>query len=119
MMTLEEYFGGKEESRQIFDRLRELLESLGTVKMRVTKSQVAFYRNRGFAYAWMPGKYLRGRVAPLVLTVSLHRRDPSPRWKEVVEPVRGRFIHHMELYSPGDLDDQVRGWLEEAWTLAN
>lgn len=40
----------------------------------MTKSQVAFYRRKAFAWAWMPGKYLRGRGAPLVLTLALRRQ---------------------------------------------
>jgi hypothetical protein len=117
-MTLDEYFDGNEESRRLFDSLRERIESLGPVEMVVQKSQVAFRRNKGFAYAWMPGKYLHGKVAPLVLTLQLHRRDPSPRWKEVVEPAPGRFTHHMEIHSESDIDDQVCEWLQEARNLA-
>jgi len=64
------------------------------------------------------GKYLRRNTAPLVLTLSLRRRDASPRWKEIVEPYPGRFTHHLELYSRDDIDDQVRLWLREAWGSA-
>ena len=117
-MTLDEYFDGNEESRRLFDCLREMVESLGPVEILVQQSQVAFRRNKAFAYAWMPGKYLRGRGAPLVLTVGFRRRDMSPRWKKVVEPAPGRFTHHMELHSPNDIDEQVCGWLREAWTQA-
>jgi hypothetical protein len=53
-----------------------------------------------------------------VLTLALRRRDPSPRWKEIVEPARGRFTHHLELHSVDDIDQEVRGWLSDAWLLA-
>ena len=117
-MTLDEYFDGNEESRQLFDCLREMIESVGTVEMVVQQSQIAFRRNKGFAYAWLPGKYLRGKIAPLVLTIGLRRRDMSPRWKKVVEAAPGRFTHHMEIHSPNDIDNQVCGWLQEAWNQA-
>mgnify|MGYP001765576653 CR=1 FL=1 len=81
----------------------------------MTKSQVAFRRRRAFAWVWMPGIYLRRPAAPLVLTVALSRRDDSARWKQVVEPAPGRFVHHLELYAPKDLDDEVAAWLGEAW----
>ena len=116
MMTLDEYFEGREPSRQLFDRLRNIIESIGAADIRVTKSQVAFWRRKSFALAWIPGKYLRGRGAPLVLTLSFHHRDPSPRWKEIVEPVPGRFTHHLELWSVADLDGEVHAWLQRAWT---
>lgn len=117
-MTLGDYFDGQPDSRRIFDALRSVVDALGPAQMRVTKSQVAFRRRKAFAWAWMPGKYLRGRHAPLVLTLSLRRRDPSPRWKEIVEPAPGRFTHHLELYSAADIDDEVRSWLQEAWAAA-
>ena len=117
-MTLDEYFAGQPDSRRIFDALHSAVDALGPAQIRVTKSQVAFRRRRAFAWAWMPGVYLRGRHAPLVLTLSLRRRDPSPRWKEIVEPAPGRFTHHLELRSTADIDDEVRSWLQEAWAAA-
>lgn len=66
----------------------------------------------------MPGQYLRGKVAPLVLTVDLHRRNGSPRWNEIVEPQPGRFTHHLERHTASDVDAEVIGWLPEAWELA-
>lgn len=117
-MTLEKLLAGHEDSRRILDALRAAVDALGPVEVRVTKSQVAFRRRRAFAWAWMPGVYLYGQVAPLVLTLSLRRRDRSPRWKEIVEPYPGRFTHHLELRSPAEIDDQVRDWLKEAWAAA-
>jgi hypothetical protein len=118
-VTLDEFFAGHEDSRQIFDALRTAVEAIGPAELRVTKSQVAFRRRRGFGWAWIPDKTLRGAHAPLVLTVSLRRRDPSPRWKETVEPYPERYTHHLELHAPEDLDDEVCGWLREAWDLAS
>jgi len=114
-MTLDEYFAGQKESRQLFEAVWAAVEAIGPVELRVSKSQVALRRRRAFAWVWMPGKYLRGKVAPLVLTISLRRRGASPRWKEIVEPAPGRFTHHLELYQAGDVDGQVRDWLREAW----
>jgi hypothetical protein len=117
-MTLDEFFAGQPDSRRIFESLQSAVDALGPAQLRVTKSQVAFRRCRAFAWAWMPGVYLRGRHAPLVLTLSLRRRDSSPRWKEIVEPAPGRFTHHLELRSTADIDDEVRSWLQEAWAAA-
>jgi hypothetical protein len=113
-MTLEEFFEGQELSRQLFDVLRIMLEELGPMELRVTKSQIAFRRGKAFAWAWMPGKYLRREAAPLVLSVSLPERDASPRWKSIVEPAPGRFMHHLELYAIDEIDDEVRAWLQAA-----
>lgn len=113
-MTVDDFFSGHEESRRLFDALCAVIEALGPVEIRVTKSQVAFRRGKAFAWAWVPDRYLHGRHAPLVLTLSLAARNESPRWKEIVEPARWHFTHHLELHSESDIDDEVRRWLEEA-----
>ncbi len=120
MMEHDDFFDDHPESRQLFDVLRDRIARLGPVELRVSKSQVAFCRGKPFAFAWMPAKYLNGsrRLAPLVLSVSLHRRDHSPRWKEIVEPYPGRFTHHLELFGPEDVDAEVTGWLRAAWDAA-
>jgi hypothetical protein len=115
--AVERFFRGRDDSRRIFDAVRAAVMAFGPAEIRVTKSQVAFRRGRAFAWVWIPGRYLRGRHAPLVLTVSLPRRSRSRRWKEIVEPVRGRFTHHMELRSSADVDDEVRGFLRKAWAV--
>ncbi len=117
-MVLEQFFAGHEEARVIFDAVRELIETIGPADIRVTKSQVAFRRRTAFAFLWIPRMYLGDRGVPLVLTIGLRRRDGSPRWKEVVEPAPGRFTHHLELHSTDDADEEVRGWLREAWEAA-
>jgi hypothetical protein len=118
LVTLDAFFSGFEGSRRIFEVLYEEIQSLGDVEIRVTKSQIAFRRGRTFGWAWVPGRYLPGGHAPLVLTLSFSERDPSPRWKEIVEPRPGRFTHHLELHSASDIDDDVRRWLRRAWEAA-
>jgi hypothetical protein len=118
-MTLDEFFSGQSETRQLFEAVRRAVDAAGPAALRVTKSQVAFRRRKAFAWVWMPAQYLRRAAAPLVLTLSFHRRDTSPRWKQIVEPVPGRFTHHLELHSVADVDDEVRGWLREAWMAAD
>lgn len=115
---LNEFFAGYDGSRSLFDALRAAVETIGPVQLRVGKSQIAFRRRVAFAWAWIPDRYLHGHHAPLVLSVSLPYRHDSPRWKEIVEPRPGRFMHHLELWSSGDINDDVRSWLAEAWANA-
>ena len=116
--ALERFFAGQPESRRLFEALLRQIDLTGPSEFRVTKSQIAFRRKRPFAWLWMPGRYLRRKTAPLVLTLGFPERDPSPRWKQIVEPARGRFTHHLEIFSTDDLDEQVAGWLRRAWELA-
>jgi len=117
-VSLDEFFAGRDESRALFDTVRAAVETIGAAEVRATRSQVAFRRRVAFAWAWIPGRYLRGELAPLVLTVGLHRRDESPRWKQVVEVSPNRFMHHLELTAAEQIDDEVRAWLGESWEQA-
>ena len=117
-MTLDEFFAENDDSRVLFEALFSMIEGIGRIEIRISKSQIAFSRKRAFAWAWIPGKYLKGEQAPLVLSISLGRRDTSDRWKEVVEPTKGRFMHHLELRPSDEIDDEIHGLLREAWSEA-
>ncbi len=118
-MDIDELFSGREQARLLFEAVRAAIEAAGPSRMRVSKSQIAFRRRRGFAWVWIPGRYLRySNTAPLVFSLTLPYRDTSPRWKQVVEPYPGRFIHHLEIYGAGEIDDEVKGWLNLAWSTA-
>lgn len=118
-ITFDDFFAGYADARAIFDVLRAEIEALGPVEIRVTRSQVAFRRDAPFAWAWVPDRYLGGGHAPLVLSVSLVERDASPRWKQVVEPAAGRFMHHLELRSAVDIDAEVLEWIRRARAVAD
>lgn len=118
-IPLEQYFAGRDPlARTLFDAVSAAVLSIGDAEVRVTTSQIAFRRQRSFAWTWLPAQYLSGSVAPLVLTVDLDRFDTSSRWKEVVEPTLNHFMHHLELHSADDLDPGVLACLREAWAQA-
>lgn len=119
MPGVDDFFRDRPASRQLYEAVAGLIDEIGPTERSVTKSQIAFRRARPFAWVWMPGQYLRGpRTAPLVLSLVFPQRDPSPRWKEIIEPARGRFMHHLEIYSADDLDGEVSDWLRSAWRWA-
>lgn len=114
-MTIDEFFNGFEDSRPLFDALSTTANRDESVSLRVGKSQVAFWVKRPFLWVWIPGRYLKNRLtAPLVMTVVFRQRDPSPRWKEIVEARQGRFTHHLELFGVDDIDEAVSGWVAQS-----
>jgi hypothetical protein len=92
--------------------------AIGEVSVKVTKSQVAFRHRRGFAYVWRPGQYVDSRV-PAVLSIALSHEVASDRIKSLVHPSNNVWMHHIELKDVSQIDDQVRGWLEEAYASAS
>lgn len=113
-MTPEEFFAGHPEAMAAFTEVCAIVGRLGPFEVRISKSQAAFRRTRGFAYLWMPGLYLAKPAADVVLSIALGRRDESRRFKEVAHPAPAHWMHHLEIRSLGDLDDVVAGWLREA-----
>ncbi|QCO98591.1 hypothetical protein FCN77_13900 [Arthrobacter sp. 24S4-2] len=111
--TPEDVFSGSPLGLELCRGVERIVAGLPPSTMRATKSQVAFRGRRGFAYIWWPARYVRSNV-PAVLSIALPRRIASERFKEVVNPAPGVWMHHLELRSLADLDDEVAGWLEEA-----
>ncbi|KRF18222.1 hypothetical protein ASH02_01220 [Nocardioides sp. Soil796] len=113
-VTPEEVFDGDPVALAIHDEIRRTLLLLDGVRGRVSRSQVGFRRDRAFAMLWCPGRY----VASDVLSVALPRALQSARVKQVVHPSAGTWMNHLELRDVADVDDEVRGWLVEAWAAA-
>jgi hypothetical protein len=113
--TAEEFFAGTSTGLAVFRRVNDLVSRAAPdVSVRVSKSQVAFRRRRGFAYLWLPGQYLKKPAAEIVLSIALSRHLHSERFKEVAHPAAAVWLHHLEIHAVQDVDDQVAGWLQEA-----
>jgi Domain of unknown function (DUF5655) len=113
-MQPNDFFAGHPDARAVFEKVRAVLNRLGPLEVRTSKSQVAFRRRRGFAFLWLPGRYLSKPTAQVVLSIALGRHDPSGRFKEVAHPAPAQWMHHLEIYGADDIDDEVIGWLREA-----
>jgi hypothetical protein len=115
--TPEGFFAGHDDGLAVYRAVAEAVAALGPCETRVSKSQIAFRRRRGFAYVWRPGQYVASDV-PAVLSVALDRRVESSRFKQVAHPAARVWMHHLELRDPLEVDNEVRGWLEESWRIA-
>jgi hypothetical protein len=110
----EDLFAGHDDARAVYDEVRSLVDRLGPVETHVSRSQVAFRRKRGFAYIWLPGRYLSHPRSDVVLSIVLGRHDDSPRFAEVAHPAPSHWMHHLEIHSVHDIDGEVAEWLREA-----
>ena len=80
----------------LYCAVADAVAAIGEAAVRVTKSQIAFRRRKGFAYVWRPGQYLKSDV-PAVLSIALPREVASDRFKEVAHPSAKVWMHHLEL----------------------
>ena len=116
--TVEEFFAGRPGAEAVYQAVRALVAACGPCAVRVGRSQVALRRRRGFAYLWLPGRWLAHPAGEVVLSIALPRELASPRFKEVAHPAPRVWMHHLEVHHPADLDGEVAGWLEEAYRSA-
>jgi Domain of unknown function (DUF5655) len=115
--TLTSLFEGVPDGLAIYRAVAKVVAAVGEAEVRVTKSQIAFRRRRGFAYVWRPGQYVKSKV-PAVLSIALPHQVASDRFKEVAHPSAKVWMHHLELTDPGQVDDEVRDWLTQAYENA-
>jgi len=115
--TVDRFFEGSATAYGIYRAAERMASGVGPLEVRVSKSQVSFRRRRGFAFLWRPGTYVKSTV-PVVLSLALPYEAPSPRFKQIVHPSPGIWMHHLELRDSGQLDAEVEHWMREAYEAA-
>jgi hypothetical protein len=114
---VEAFFVGDARAVAVATAVVAAIDRLGPHDTKISRSQVAFRRRRGFAYLWRPGQYVASNV-PAVLSIALPRELASPRWKQAAHPSPHVWMHHLELSTPEQVDREVEGWLAEAYDEA-
>ena len=116
--AVEVFFDGHPLGLQAHEWVALTLKGTGSFEVKVRRTQVAFRRRRGFAYLWLPGRWLPQPSAELVLSIALPWADRSVRFKEIAHPTPHLWMHHLEVNDLAVLDGQVAAWLTEAWSAA-
>ncbi len=108
-MSLEEYFStGPERERPIYEAVMRHLDTVGPVHVEPVSVGIFLKRSRSFAQ-------LRPLTGWVALSFSLRRPVRHPTIIRKVQPYHGRNHHVAKLRGPHDLDDELRGWLTEAY----
>lgn len=111
------FFDRKPEALALYESLfRRLEAAFPDASVKVQKTQISFYGRHLFAAVSLPRRRLPEPC--IVLTLGLNRRLPSPRIAVASEPYPGRWTHHLEISGEGEVDEELLGWLEEAWTFS-
>jgi hypothetical protein len=111
--TVDDSFAGHPPQRRaVYDAILDHLDSLGPVHEDATGVGVFLKRNRKLAE-------VRPRSRDVALWLCLPREVRHPRVTRVL-PVAGRRVWHViPLHAPDDVDDELRGWLTEAFIDAS
>jgi hypothetical protein len=108
---LDDHFAGKPpEIRAIFDRFLRAAERNGPVTVLPEKSRIALQARMSFA-ALQPRKaWVDGHVV-------LARRRPDPRFRRIETFSPRNHLHAFRLRAPAEVDEEVAGWLAEAYDV--
>ena len=114
------FFDGKPLELALYEALFRCLETeFPNASVKVQKSQISFYGRHLFGAASLPVR--RKKNWPehcIVVTIGLSRQLGSPRVAVAVEPYPGRWTHHALISEKAQIDDELIGWLREAWAFA-
>lgn len=94
--------------REIYDRLIEHLATLGPVHEDAVSVGVFLKNERKFAE-------VRPKARSLELALVLDHPVDDPRFARIMPGGAGRTWHFLKFTGVTDVDDQVRGWLTEAY----
>lgn len=95
----------------------KLLADFPGVTVQAAKTQITFKARYGFAFVSL--RRMKGCPEVfLILSLGLGRRLDSPRVAVAVEPYPGRWTHHFIISEREQLDDELWGWVREAWEFA-
>jgi Domain of unknown function (DUF5655) len=108
-MSLDEYFStGPARERPIFEAVMAHIATIGPVDVEPVSVGIFLKRSRTFVE-------LRPMTKWVALSFSLGRTETDPRIARRLKGSTNRTYHVVNLRTPDDVDDVVRGWLTEAY----
>ena len=114
------YFDQKPWEAALYEALfQRLCDAVPDASVKVQKSQISFYGRHLFAAASIPVR--RKKSWPehcLLVTFGLSFRLDSPRIAVAVEPYPNRWTHHVVIDRPEQLDEELMGWVRDAYAFA-
>lgn len=114
------YFDQKPQEAALYEALfQRLCGVVPDASVKVQKSQISFYGRHLFAAASIPVR--RKKSWPehcLLVTFGLAFRLDSPRIAVAVEPYPNRWTHHVVIDRPEQLDEELMGWVRDAYDFA-
>jgi hypothetical protein len=104
-------FTGKDDVVQfIYNRLLEVLRTLGPFQEEPKKTSIHLVHTVGFAG-------VHPRKSFLLLNVRTDHPIQSQRITKTEQVSKSRFHNEVKLASPSDVDEELLGWLKDAYQL--
>ena len=109
---LDALFAGKDVAvRAIYSRLLEVLHSFGPFREEPKKTSIHLVNTSGFAG-------IHPRRSFLYLNLRMDRPLESKRIAKSEQVSKNRYYNEIKIIAPDEVDDELIGWLKEAYRLA-
>lgn len=115
------FLGGDPRRIALFEAVEAAISALGDCGLSVAKTQLSWGNPYKFAFLSKPPRSLVRQGRPedcLLLSFGLDHREEHPRIAAAANPYPDRWTHHVVLSEPGDVDQTVKNWLENAYFFA-
>ncbi len=108
-LSIDAYFAPRPTlEREVFEAVREQIESLGPVIVEAVSVGILFKGRRTFVE-------LRPKSRWVDLSFGLNRRLLHPRITRTTRTPGSRTYHGIRVTSPAEIDAEVRQWLTESY----
>jgi hypothetical protein len=110
--TVADFLGGKSDAAlALYHRFVESVRSCGPVFVVPAKTRVGFQVRMIFAAVnKLSDRGLDGHVI-------VARRADSPRFRKIERLSVRSYVHHFRIKGEEEIDEEVRGWLKEAYRV--
>jgi hypothetical protein len=110
--SIDSHFQGKEpQVRAIYDCLLSRLREIGPVSEAPKQTSIHLDRASGFAG-------INTRKSYLLLNFRTSYPVENPRITKLEQHSARRFMHTVKLEHESDVDDELMGWLRDAYEIA-
>lgn len=117
-----QFFDSHPDALPLYEKFEKSVADLvPDVKIKVQKTQISFYNRHLFACVSF-ARVRKKTDCPdcyIVITFVLSHKAESPRIDIATEPYPNRWTHHVLISDPGEIDDELMGWIEEAALFSN
>ena len=117
-----QFFDSHPDALPLYEKFEKSVADLvPDVKIKVQKTQISFYNRHLFACVSF-ARVRKKKDCPdcyIVITFVLSHKAESPRIDIATEPYPNRWTHHVLISDPGEIDDKLMGWIEEAALFSN
>ncbi len=97
----------------------KVLAEYPDVQIKIQKSQISFSNKHQFAFVWLPIRKMKNRPdVYIIVSFGLSHRYDSPRIVEATESYPNRWVHHLIIQNPTEIDMELMSWMKEAYDFA-